>query len=230
MTQSLKAGIRSTVSLADDDDVTLLCPHFAGMAPELADLAGVLPMRGINEELIAHLSAHPIERVRPVYAGFLAVDPFVTGPSLFRALIRRGVHGVVNLPTLAFAEDDFRAALQAGGMDHAREIAVLSQAADEGLEPMATVFSVEQGIAASKAGITQILVHPGLVAERAAHVRALADGIASVVSTLRKRLPSATIWLYRHPAIATLLDEAASVADGKVDWKVADHPLVQERP
>lgn len=201
-------------------DFTILCPHFRGLEPELADLAALLPVRGINAELITQAPASASDGT-PCYGGVLAVDPFVTGAPLFRAVKRRGFTGLVNMPTIAFAESEFRRALQAGGMDYAHEIEFLAEARAHGLDAIALVFSVDQAMQAAEAGIERVMVHPGLIGRDPAARRQLCDGVAAVIRKLKAQTPALTVLLYRHAALKPLLDEASACADGEVVWDVA---------
>ena len=204
----------------EDHGLAIFCPHFAGLDPALADLTAVLPTMGINERLIRSLPASAAPVVGERFAGILAVDPFVTGRALFRALRRRGLGGVVNLPTVAFAEGEFRRALEAGGLDHAREIEMLAAAREEGLDAMAVVFSVNQALRAQDAGIGRVVLHPGLIGGDEDDRRHLGQGVAAVVRRLGAIAPRLRVLVYRHPALDRMLDQAVDLAHGEVRWAV----------
>ncbi len=198
-------------------DFIVLVPHLAGLAADLGDLVGILPIGSINRTLLDRLTAAP---PLPVYAAILPTDPFLGGDALFRELAARGVTGVVNFPTTGLAQGEFQRALQAAGLAHAQELAVLGRAAAFGLASMATVFSYDQAIQAMTDGIGQLLLHPGLPTGDSDLDQRLAEGVGMLIQRLFDAGYGEALVLYRHPGFGQRLAPAAQLVRATLSWGI----------
>ena len=193
----------------------LLAPYLSGLRPEFADLAGLLPIEGVNQILLDALPAAC--GVQRFWAAVLPTDPFLGGAPLWRELVRRGVQGVVNLTTTALADGEFRRALGVAGLDQEQEFAALAQAQASGLEAGAVVFSHDQAVRARANGVDRLILHPGPPTGDPALDAALAEAALSLARHLRTG-GRGQLLIYRHPAFGPLLDPVLPQADGVVEW------------
>ena len=110
------------------------------MSPRFADLMALLPIRAINQAVLA-ATAEGVPSAVEVVAAILCVDPFINGEVLYRSLAEGGVAGVTNLPSVVFADDQMRKALMVAGLYVEQEIIALASARRFGLGPTAVVLS-----------------------------------------------------------------------------------------
>lgn len=198
-------------------DFILLAPHLAGLKADLGDLVGILPIGSSNQTLLDRLG---VPAPLPAYAAVLPTDPFLGGDTLFRELAVRGVTGVVNFPTTGLAQGEFRRALEAAGLAHAQELAVLGRAASFGLASMATVFSYDQAIQAMANGISQLLLHPGVPTGDSDLDQRLAEGMGTLIQRLLDAGYGDALVLYRHPSFGQRLEPAARLVRATLDWGI----------
>jgi predicted TIM-barrel enzyme len=97
-------------------------------------LAGLLPNRNHNDDLVRDLQAIPPagRSAQPVFSVF-AADPFIEGKRVAYWLLAKGYRRVVNWPTTAQYESDFCAALDSVNLGPRQEYECLSRLADRGL-------------------------------------------------------------------------------------------------
>ena len=70
----------------------------------------------------------PIVRDVPLLFGLMAGDPFINLYDYINEIARNGFSGVVNFPTVAFIDGNFREALEAEGNTFDREVAAIKMA------------------------------------------------------------------------------------------------------
>lgn len=194
----------------------IVCPHFAGLSAEEADLVGCLPTGDANGALLAE--AGSLGGKDGVFAGILAADPFRPAPMLVGLLNEAGIRGVINLPTVAGITDGLADALGHAGVDYAAELRTLGLAAAEGLNVIAVVRTAAQARQAVAAGLRQLLVYPAFADDAADRSATVALDVAR---TIREAAPEATILAFRHPNHGPSLAPLIAASDGVVDWAIA---------
>ena len=193
----------------------VLAPAFAGMSPRFADLMALLPVRAVNQAVLA-ATAQGMPSAVEVGAAVLCVDPFINGEVLYRSLAESGVAGVANLPSVVFADDQMRKALVVAGLCAEREIIALASARRFGLVPTAVVLSYADALRATAHGIGSMILHPGLPTGDEQTDRRIAEGVDATLDRLLRH--GLDITLYRHPGFSTLLDPAAARAPRLLTW------------
>jgi predicted TIM-barrel enzyme len=104
----------------------------------------------------------PVVKDTPVLAGINGTDPFRLMPVFLRQLKEIGFSGVQNFPTVGLIDGDFRANLEATGMDYGKEIAAIGVAHELDLFTSPYVFNVDDARAMAKAGADVLVAHMGL--------------------------------------------------------------------
>jgi predicted TIM-barrel enzyme len=82
-----------------------------------------------------------------VIAGVFAADPTREMAHFLRELIDLGFSGVINFPSIAWAEGELRAGLEASGLGFQREVYMIRLAGEAGLFTLAYVFTPDEAIA-----------------------------------------------------------------------------------
>lgn len=129
----------------------------------LSSMAGYLPICDANA-LTLELGERALVNVVKdcaLVAGLLCVDPTRDMARFLARIAAAGYHGVMNCPTVALIDGQFRAALEETGMSFAREVEVLGQAHRMGLFTKAFCTSVPEALAMAEAGVDNIIVHFG---------------------------------------------------------------------
>jgi len=144
------------------DFVTTHClAHFRMQG--LSSMAGYLPICDANALTLELGERALINVVRecPVIAGLLCVDPTRDMGRFLERVAAAGFAGVMNCPTVALIDGQFRTTLEETGMSFAREVEVMAEASRMGLFTKAFCTSPEEALAMARAGVDNIIVHFG---------------------------------------------------------------------
>ncbi|MGB8435143.1 MAG: phosphoenolpyruvate hydrolase family protein [Burkholderiales bacterium] len=144
------------------DLVTTHCLAYFRMQG-LSSMAGYLPICDANALTLELGERALINVVRdcPLIAGLLCVDPTREMGRFLEKIAAAGYDGVMNCPTVALIDGNFRSTLEETGMSFAREVEVLGQASRMGLFTKAFCTSPEDALAMAQAGVDNIIVHFG---------------------------------------------------------------------
>jgi len=178
------------------DLVTTHCLAYFRMQG-LSSMAGYLPICDANA-LTLELGERALINVVhdcPLVAGLLCVDPTREMGRFLERILAAGYDGVMNCPTVALIDGNFRSTLEETGMSFAREVEVLGQASRMGLFTKAFCTSPEDALAMARAGVDNIIVHFGnssggtigsktVLSEDAARMRA-----SAVIDALLREYP-----------------------------------------
>ena len=129
----------------------------------LSSMAGYLPIGDANA-LTLELGERAILNVvenRPVIAGILGVDPTRSMSAFVDRLEAAGFHGVMNCPTVALIDGNFRKDLEETGMGFSREVDVLGYANRKGLFTKAFVTTPDEALAMAARGVDNVIIHFG---------------------------------------------------------------------
>ncbi len=129
----------------------------------LSSMAGYLPIGDANA-ITLELGERAILQVVegcPVIAGVLATDPTRNMFAFVDKIRSAGFDGVMNCPTVALIDGNFRKDLEETGMGFSREVDVLAYASREGMFTKAFVTSPEEAFAMAEGGVGNIIIHFG---------------------------------------------------------------------
>ena len=130
-------------------------------------LAGMLPILDANELVFRTADREVLPQVKttPVIAGVNAVDPLRDMTRFLSDLVRIGISGVHNFPTVAWFDGNFRRSLEATGLGYAHELAMLRTARDLDLLTIGYAFNAEDTVRLMEEAEPDIFIfHAGITA------------------------------------------------------------------
>ena len=130
-------------------------------------LAGMLPILDANELVFRTADREVLPQVEttPVIAGVNAVDPLRDMTRFLSDLVRIGISGVHNFPTVAWFDGNFRRSLEATGLGYAHELAMLRTARDLDLLTIGYAFNAEDTVRLMEEAAPDIFIfHAGITA------------------------------------------------------------------
>ena len=159
------AGIGVTAKFAERGRADLIVIYNSGRyrMGGHSSWAGLLPIGDANQIVLemGEREILPVIKEAPVIAGVFPSDPTrELGPYLDRVL-RAGFSGVINFPTVALLEGEFRANMESTGLGFARDVELVRLASAKGMFTMAYVFDPEQARAVVEAGVDCVVAHMG---------------------------------------------------------------------
>ncbi|MGO9179259.1 MAG: phosphoenolpyruvate hydrolase family protein [Candidatus Limnocylindrales bacterium] len=157
------AGISAKMAEAGGADLIIIYNSGRYRMAGRGSLAGLLAYGDANA-IVVEMAAEvlPVVKDTPVLAGINGTDPFRLMPVFLRQLKEIGFSGVQNFPTVGLIDGDFRANLEATGMDYGKEIAAIGVAHELDLFTSPYVFNVDDARAMAKAGADVLVAHMGL--------------------------------------------------------------------
>lgn len=104
----------------------------------------------------------PVVTGTPVIAGINGTDPTRRMSTLLHDVTRLGFAGVINFPSHGIIDGRWRQSLEMTGFGYDREVAMIAEAHRQDLFTMAYVFTPEESVAMTEAGVDVIVAHMGL--------------------------------------------------------------------
>lgn len=126
---------------------------YAGLLP-IGDANGIVLEMGEREIL-------PIVKDKPVIAGVFPSDPTREMSYLLKKIKDMGFSGIINFPTVALLEGNFRNNMESSGFGWHCDVDVIRMAHEMDLYTMAYVFDVPQAEQMAEAGVDCIVAHMG---------------------------------------------------------------------
>ncbi|KAI1314201.1 TIM-barrel-protein domain-containing protein [Xylaria venustula] len=163
------AGIGLSAKFAEAGGADLIIIYNSGrfrMAGR-GSLAGLMPYGDANA-IVVDMAKEvlPIVKRTPVLAGVCGTDPFRDMSTFLRQLKDLGFSGVQNFPTVGLIDGSFRANLEETEMGYELEVDMIRVAAEMDLLTSPYVFTVDEGVAMTKAGADIIVAHMGLTTSK----------------------------------------------------------------
>ena len=129
----------------------------------LSSMAGYLPIGDANS-ITLDIGQSYLRRVvpdTPLFAGILCCDPTKDMQKFVQTLIAAGFDGIMNCPTVALIDGQYRKDLEETGLGYSHEIDILSYAANQDIYTKAFCTNSEEAIALAEVGVDNIVVHFG---------------------------------------------------------------------
>ena len=125
--------------------------------------AGFLPIGDANAIVLemGEREVLPVVKDKPVIAGVFPSDPTRRMDYLLKQIKDMGFSGIINFPTVALLEGDFRDNMESTGFGWQRDVDLVRMAHEMDLYTMAYVFTPEQSAQMAEAGIDCIVAHMG---------------------------------------------------------------------
>ncbi|NOY07757.1 MAG: phosphoenolpyruvate hydrolase family protein [Spirochaetes bacterium] len=129
----------------------------------LPSVIGMLPYGDANS-IVMNMGERlilPVVKDTPVIAGINGTDPTRDIGLFLKKIKDTGFSGVINFPTVAVFDGNFRRKIEFLGLSYAREMEMLKNAGDMDLFTMAYAFTPEEAAMAGRAGTDAIIAHMG---------------------------------------------------------------------
>lgn len=125
--------------------------------------AGFLPIGDANAIVLemGEREVIPVVQEAPVIAGIFASDPTRKMDHFLKQVKDMGFSGVINFPTVAILEGNYRDNLESSGLGFINEVNMIKMAHYMNLYTMSYVFNPEEAEEMAKAGVDCIVAHMG---------------------------------------------------------------------
>ena len=129
----------------------------------LSSMAGYLSIADANAVTmeLGKRDIIPVVKNTPVMAGLLGADPTRNMEYFLDEIIAAGFSGILNCPTLALIDGNFRRVLEETGVTFNKEVDMMAIAYRKGLYTKAFVTSPEEARKMVEAGCDNIIAHGG---------------------------------------------------------------------
>ena len=129
----------------------------------LSSMAGYLSIADANAVTLelGKRDIIPIIKSTPVMAGLLGTDPTRDMASFLDEIIAAGFSGLLNCPTIALIDGNFRRTLEETGLTFDNEVEMMAIAHQKGLYTKAFCISPEEALKMLEAGCDNIIAHGG---------------------------------------------------------------------
>jgi predicted TIM-barrel enzyme len=124
---------------------------------------GYLPIGDANQIVLdlGRREIFPVLRAVPLIAGIFGADPTRDMQTYLDEIASVGFSGVLNCPTLALVDGNFRRRLEESGFGYQREVDMIAVAHQKGLFTQSFVTNEEETEKMLKAGVDMIICHLG---------------------------------------------------------------------
>ncbi len=129
----------------------------------LSSMAGYLPIGDANAitlEIGERYLANVVPDC-PVMAGILCGDPTRDMRRFVHTLVDAGFDGIMNCPTVALIDGQYRKDLEETGLGYSHEIDLLGYASSQNIFTKAFTTTPHEALAMAEAGVDNIIVHFG---------------------------------------------------------------------
>ena len=129
----------------------------------LSSMAGYLSIADANAVTLelGKRDIIPVIKNTPVMAGLLGTDPTRNMDAFLDEIIAAGFSGVLNCPTIALIDGNFRRTLEETGLTYNKEVEMIAIAYRKGLYTKAFCTTPEEAQKMLEAGCDNIIVHGG---------------------------------------------------------------------
>ncbi len=129
----------------------------------LSSMAGYLSIADANAVTLelGKRDILPVVKSKPVMAGLLGVDPTRRMESFLDEIVAAGFSGVLNCPTIALIDGNFRRTLEETGLTYDKEVEMIAIASQKGIYTKAFCTTPDEARKMLDAGCNNIIAHGG---------------------------------------------------------------------
>lgn len=141
----------------------------------------------------------PVVRNTPVMAGLLGADPTRQMESFLDEIIAAGFSGLLNCPTLALVDGNFRRTLEETGIKYDKEVEMMAIAHRKGLFTKAFCTTPEEALQMLGAGCDNIIAHGGntsggsIGSKTVTSLDAMVDLVQRIVEAVKGKRPEVIV-------------------------------------
>ncbi len=206
----------------------------------LSSMAGYLSIADANA-LTLDLGKRdiiPIIKSTPVMAGLLGTDPTRDMESFLDEIIAANFSGVLNCPTIALIDGNFRQTLEETGLTYDKEVEMIGIAHRKGLYTKAFCTSPEEARKMLDAGCDNIIAHGGntkggsIGSKTVTPLNGMVDLVQTIIDTVKGRKPETVVTCHGGatvtPQDVQYLLEKTKGLDGYVGGSTAERLPVEK--
>ena len=206
----------------------------------LSSMAGYLSIADANAVTLelGKRDIIPVVKNTPVMAGLLGADPTRNMEYFLDEVIAAGFCGILNCPTLALVDGNFRKVLEETGVSFNKEIDMIAIAHRKGLYTKAFVTSPEEAQKMVEAGCDNIIAHGGntsggsIGSKTATPLDRMVSLIQNIIDTAKGKRPDVLVTCHggatETPQDVQYLLEKVEGLDGYVGGSTAERLPVEK--
>jgi predicted TIM-barrel enzyme len=206
----------------------------------LSSMAGYLSIADANAVTLelGKRDILPVVKSTPVMAGLLGADPTRNMEYFLDEIIAAGFSGILNCPTLALIDGNFRRTLEETGVSYNKEVEMIGMAHRKGLYTKAFCTTPEEAQKMMEAGCDNIIAHGGntsggsIGSKTVTSLDDLSNLIQKIIDVVKKEKPETLVTCHGGAAetpqdIKYLLDKRREL-DGYVGGSTAERIPVEK--
>jgi len=180
----------------------------------------------------------PVVKNTPVMAGLLGADPTRNMEYFLDEIIAAGFCGILNCPTLALVDGNFRKVLEETGVSFSKEIDMMAIAHRKGLYTKAFVSTPEEARKMVEAGCDNIIAHGGntsggsIGSKTTTPLDGMVDLIQNIIDAVKGKKPDVVVTCHggatETPQDVQYLLEKVKGLDGYVGGSTAERLPVEK--
>ncbi|MDI7258774.1 MAG: phosphoenolpyruvate hydrolase family protein [Thermodesulfobacteriota bacterium] len=206
----------------------------------LSSMAGYLSIADANAVTLelGKRDIIPVIKSTPVMAGLLGADPTRNMDYFLDEIIAAGFSGILNCPTLALIDGNFRKTLEETGVTYDKDVEMIAIAHRKGLYTKAFCTSPEEAKKMMEAGCDNIIAHGGntsggsIGSKTVTPVEAMIGLIQNIIDTVKRKKPDVMVTCHggatETPQDVTYLLEKVKGLDGYVGGSTAERIPVEK--
>ena len=206
----------------------------------LSSMAGYLSIADANAVTLelGKRDIIPIIKKTPVMAGLLGTDPTRDMTSFLDEIIAAGFSGLLNCPTIALIDGNFRRTLEETGLTFDNEVEMMAIAHQKGLYTKAFCTTPEEALKMVEAGCDNIIAHGGntsggsIGSKTATPLDSMVKLVQNIVDAVKGKKPETLLTCHGGAAVTPqdvqyLLDNTRGL-DGYVGGSTAERLPVEK--
>ena len=167
----------------------------------LSSMAGYLSIADANAVTLelGKRDIIPVIKNTPVMAGLLGADPTRNMDTFLDEIIAAGFSGILNCPTLALIDGNFRKTLEETGVTYDKEVEMMAIAHRKGLYTKAFCTTPEETQKMLKAGCDNIIAHGGntsggsIGSKSVTSLDGMVNLIQNIIDSVKKKKPDVIV-------------------------------------
>jgi len=167
----------------------------------LSSMAGYLSIADANAVTLelGKRDIIPVIKNTPVMAGLLGADPTRNMDTFLDEIIAAGFSGILNCPTLALIDGNFRKTLEETGVTYDKEVEMMAIAHRKGLYTKAFCTTPEETQKMLEAGCDNIIAHGGntsggsIGSKSVTSLDGMVNLIQNIIDTVKRKKPDVIV-------------------------------------
>jgi predicted TIM-barrel enzyme len=206
----------------------------------LSSMAGYLSIADANAVTLelGKRDIIPIVKDTPVLAGLLGTDPTRDMGVFLDEIIAAGFSGLLNCPTIALIDGNFRRTLEETGLTYDKEVEMIAIAHQKGLYTTAFCSTPEEALKMLEAGCDNIIAHGGNTSggttgsKTVTPLDAMVELVQNIVDAAKRKKPETLVTCHGGATVTPqdvqyLLDNTRGL-DGYVGGSTAERLPVEK--